>query len=181
VPGSVAERLVSGVACPVAVAPHGYGDAENEELDLVGVAFDGSEESQGALEAAVELTRRASAGLRVITVRQPLAFGAMPVSANRPADSINRLLEQSLRSAHDAAVAAHSGMVNVEGVFRPGSPTQVLAEESRELDLLVAGSRGYGPVGAVLLGGATHGLLRSAECPLMIIPRGRGPELREAP
>jgi nucleotide-binding universal stress UspA family protein len=41
----------------------------------------------------------------------------------------------------------------------------------------VAGSRGYGPIGAVLLGGTTHALLRSAECPVLITPRGRRLEL----
>jgi len=174
VPGSVAERLVSGGACPVAVAPHGYADDEAEELTVVGVAFDGSEESQRALKAGVGLARNAAARLRVITVNERLAFGAVPVSADRPEDSVNRVIERGLRGAHDAAVAAHSGELTVAGVFRTGNPAQVLAEESREVGLLVAGSRGYGPVGAVLLGATTHGLLRSASCPLLITPRGRG-------
>lgn len=47
--------------------------------------------------------------------------------------------------------------------------------------MLVAGSRGYGPLGAVLLGGTTHELLRSAECPLLITPRGRGLEFGDLP
>ena len=174
VPGSVAERLLSGGACPVAVAPHGYADDQAEELSVVGVAFDGSDESQRALEAGVGLARSAAARLRVITVNERLAFGAVPVSADRPEDSVNRVIEHGLRGAHDAAVAAHSEKLTVEGVFRTGNPAQVLAEESGEVGLLVAGSRGYGPVGAVLLGGTTHGLLRSASCPLLITPRGRG-------
>jgi nucleotide-binding universal stress UspA family protein len=180
VPGSVAERLVSGAACPVAVAPRGYGDDDAGELAVVGVAFDGSEESERALEAASALARRAAARLRIITVHQRLAFGAVPVSADAPADSANRVVEEGLRGAHDAAVAAHSRHVDVEGTFQTGSPAEVLTELSRELDLLVAGSRGYGPVGAVLLGGTTHTLLRSAECPLLITPRGRGLDLGDA-
>jgi nucleotide-binding universal stress UspA family protein len=41
-----------------------------------------------------------------------------------------------------------------------------------ELDLLVTGSRGYGPVRAVVLGGVTGRLVREAACPLVIVPRG---------
>jgi nucleotide-binding universal stress UspA family protein len=98
-PGTVAERLVSGAACAVAVAPHGYRDDEAAELAVIGVAFDGSQESQRALEDASELARRAGADLRVITVHQRLAFGAIPVSAQAPADSVNRVVEQELQYA----------------------------------------------------------------------------------
>jgi nucleotide-binding universal stress UspA family protein len=180
IPGTVAERLLSGAACPVAVAPHGYGDAEGSESEVVGVAYDTSEESARALETASALARRAGAGLRVITVHQRLAFGAVPVMASRPEDSVNRVVEQELRGAHDAAVAAASDLADVEGVFRTGSPVELLTEESRELAVLVTGSRGYGPLGAALLGSTTHDLVRSAECPLLIVPRGRALQFDDA-
>jgi hypothetical protein len=37
----------------------------------------------------------------------------------------------------------------VEGVFRTGSSRELLTEAGEDVDLLVTGSRGYGPVGAV--------------------------------
>jgi nucleotide-binding universal stress UspA family protein len=37
----------------------------------------------------------------------------------------------------------------------------------------MAGSRGYGPLGAVLLGSTTHDLARLAHCPIVITPIGR--------
>jgi len=177
VPGSVAERLLSGAGCPVAVAPHGYGDAERAAPAVVGVAFDDSEESRLALEGGRELARRAGVALRIITVVQRLAFGAVATSADAPGESANVAIQRGLRGAHEAAVDAQRDLVDVEGVFVAGHPADVLAQQSRELGLLVAGSRGYGPIGAVLLGGTTHTLLRSAECPLLIMPRGRGLQL----
>src|SRR3712207_8237 len=39
VPGSTGERLLSGAACPVAVAPRGYADRESHGLRRIGVAF----------------------------------------------------------------------------------------------------------------------------------------------
>jgi nucleotide-binding universal stress UspA family protein len=44
-------------------------------------------------------------------------------------------------------------------------PGEALPEERAELDLLVTGSRGYGPRAAVLLGTTTHSLMRTAACP----------------
>jgi hypothetical protein len=43
---------------------------------------------------------------------------------------------------------------------------------SADLDLLVTGSRGYGPRAAVLLGSTTHALMRTATCPGLVLPRG---------
>jgi nucleotide-binding universal stress UspA family protein len=50
----------------------------------------------------------------------------------------------------------------------------VLRERSGELDLLVLGSRGHGPVRAVLLGSVSSALVRSAESPVVVIPREAG-------
>jgi nucleotide-binding universal stress UspA family protein len=55
-----------------------------------------------------------------------------------------------------------------------GSPAVELASASEELDLLVCGSRGRGPAKALLLGSVTERLLRSAACPLLIVPRAAG-------
>ena len=173
VPGTVAERLLTGAACPVAVAPSGYADAASEGLSLVGVAFDGSDESRLALEGAAALASRAGARLRVITVFQRIAFGAVSSLGGVSLESVNAQLERELRETLDAAAKAHDG----EGVFLSGDAAEVLAAQSEELDLLVSGSRGYGPLGAVLLGGTTHRLLSEAACPLVITPRGKALDL----
>jgi nucleotide-binding universal stress UspA family protein len=47
-----------------------------------------------------------------------------------------------------------------------------LARQSTEVDLLVAGSRGYGPIRSVLLGGATGRLIREVACAVIVVPRG---------
>jgi nucleotide-binding universal stress UspA family protein len=52
-----------------------------------------------------------------------------------------------------------------------GDPREILTEDSGELDLLVCGSRGYGPVRAVMLGSVSRVLAHSARCPLLVVPR----------
>jgi nucleotide-binding universal stress UspA family protein len=172
VPGTVAERLLSGAAAPVAVAPAGYAESERPpELRLVGVGYDGSDEARQALDGAAALARQAGARLRIITVFQRIAFGALATPGGVSLESVNDRLRQELKEQLDEAVAAQGD--GVEGVFASGDAAEVLAAQSEELDLLVAGSRGYGPIGAVLLGGTTHRLLTGAACPLIVIPRGK--------
>jgi nucleotide-binding universal stress UspA family protein len=59
-----------------------------------------------------------------------------------------------------------------EPVLLGGDVVHELITQSTGLDLLVAGSRGYGPMRAVLLGGVTGPLLREASCPVVVVPRG---------
>ena len=66
----------------------------------------------------------------------------------------------------------------MEGRFLEGAAGELLAKESAELDLMVTGSRGYGPHAAVLLGSVTHTLMREAQCPVLVLPRGIGLDLR---
>ncbi len=57
-----------------------------------------------------------------------------------------------------------------------GSVVDVLADlDEDDVDLLVCGSRGsrgYGPVRHVLLGGVSSRLVRRAASPVLVVPRG---------
>ena len=172
-PGNIAHELLSGAACPVAIAPHGYAEQGGRPLATVGVAYDGSAEAQQALDGARQLARRASATLHIITVVEPLAFGAVPVSAMEPATSAGRRLEDEMQSVHGTAVSESREVVETQSVLARGEPADVLLQQSQQLDVLVAGSRGYGPLGAVLLGSTTRELMHGAGCPVVIVPRGR--------
>jgi nucleotide-binding universal stress UspA family protein len=60
----------------------------------------------------------------------------------------------------------------LESVEAPaGDPRTILAERSADLDLLVCGSRGYGPVRSVMLGSVSRALAHTARCPLLVVPR----------
>jgi Universal stress protein family len=43
---------------------------------------------------------------------------------------------------------------------------------SEQLDLLVMGSRAYGPARAVMLGGVSRQVVVRAACPVLVLPRG---------
>jgi hypothetical protein len=52
---------------------------------------------------------------------------------------------------------------------------------SASLDLLIVGSRDYGPVGRFVHGSTTQQLARTARCPLLVLTRAaRGAETQDA-
>lgn len=174
-PGGVGDRLLTGAAAPVGIAPHGYAEHPASRLALIGVGFDGSAESRQALTAGRVLARSSGARLRLITVFHPATFGAIATMRTGGA-SVNELAREELRRALDSVLAEEAG-VETEGRFVEGSPAEVLAGESAELDLLLTGSRGYGPRAAVLLGSTSHALMSTAACPGLITPRSAGLDL----
>jgi nucleotide-binding universal stress UspA family protein len=163
-PGSVGERLLSGAPVPVAIAPRGYSDTP-PWLGLVASAFDGSPESRLALDWAAKLAESSSRRLRVISVHMPVSFAGLGFGA----ESVDPIVRRDLEHEQHAALAAYDGLVEYR--LRDGDPARMLEETSLEADLLVMGSRGYGPLQAALLGGVSQYVVRHAACPVVIHPR----------
>jgi nucleotide-binding universal stress UspA family protein len=59
----------------------------------------------------------------------------------------------------------------VETLLKHGDPAATLEAQGVEVDLLVIGSRGYGPFRRALLGGVAAEVMRSAPCPVIVVPR----------
>jgi nucleotide-binding universal stress UspA family protein len=47
-----------------------------------------------------------------------------------------------------------------------------LALYGAAVDLLIVGSRGYGPLGRIMHGSVSEKLARTARCPLLVLTRG---------
>ena len=173
-PGSVTERLFSGATVPIAIAPAGYARHERP-LARVVCAFDGSPESRLALNWAEELTQQSDADLMVYSVHSPPAFGDVGVGRLFSRESANRTLRTKLEREQREALAGRSA----RGLVMTGDPARTLAHATKNADLLVMGSHGYGPVRAALPGGVSQYVIRHASCPVVVCPRGAG--LHEAP
>jgi len=168
-PGSVSELLLSGATVPVAVAPAGYSRRERL-LARVVCAFDGSPESRLALNWAEELTRLSDADLTVYSAHYPTAFGDVGVGGLFSRESANQALRSDLERQQREALVGRSA----RGLVMTGDPARTLARTTKNADLLVMGSRGYGPVRAALLGGVSQYVIRHASCPVVVCPRGAG-------
>jgi len=171
-PGSTAQRLLQGSPCPVALAPLGYRLRPHVELRRVSVAYDASSEGARALSAGLLVARAAGVPLRVIRVFSP-DWPVPPSMLSVP--GYVRLMpaaEEAARKELERTVAALPKDVWAEPAFLHGDPAHQLAVESEVADLLVIGSRGYGPMKSVLLGGVSGKIVRTAACPVLIVPHG---------
>ena len=65
--------------------------------------------------------------------------------------------------------------VPIETRLMDGTAVEAICKEAKYgVDLLVVGSRGWGPVRRVLLGSVSSRLLHVAPCPVLVVPRGPG-------
>jgi len=171
--GSVAERLLYGAPCPVAVAPAGFRERSDPALRVVGCAYDGSEESGIALRHAEYLARRTGASLRLLAVHeQEMIFGIDAVPAGYDPVEVSKSARERLeRKLNEAAETVRPG-VDVQRYVLEGSAVDALTSAAENgIDLLVVGSRQYGPVRRVLLGGVSAGLVRACPTSILVVPR----------
>jgi nucleotide-binding universal stress UspA family protein len=171
-PGATAERLLNGAPCAVAVVPSGYRAQQPPALRRVGVAYDGSAEARTALDAAIAAARALGASLEVVAVIASDVYGAPALMAGPGYIVVAEDVADDIRKDLEATVAALPADLHPSGVVLEGRPWRELAAHSAELDLLLVGSRGYGPLQAVILGGTSGPLMREAQCPVIALPRG---------
>ena len=163
-----ARHLLGGADCPVAVAPAGYAGGTHAGLRRVGVGFEPTPAATRALEFAYGLAARAGGTLLVVGVALPLApFAIDDLRDQTPyLDEERKTVERGL----ERELARLPLDVPRRAEARIGSPAGELADVSGELDLLVCGSHGRGPLRAAALGSVTERLLRFSACPVVIVP-----------
>ena len=166
--GGTAERVLHDAPCPVIVAPRGYAQRA-AEIRRVGVAFDGGAEARAAARWAGDFARQAGATLQLVAVLEP-RVPAYPNAAAAYAELFGSERE-ALRRRLDETLAELPDDVRPTGRLLEGRAAARIAEASDEYDFLVMGSRGYGRIGRVFLGGVARGVLAEARCPVVVIPR----------
>jgi nucleotide-binding universal stress UspA family protein len=171
--GSVAESVLAGSPVPVAIAPRGLAGSE-EGIRIVGCGFDGSPEAHEALRWAADIARRRRARLEVLAVHPRIAFAGVSSAGAFGYQSADETLRGTLEKQMRDAIASLGPGVDVSGRLLDGDPSTALVDASKEVDLLALGSRGYGPVRAVLLGSVSRGLVREGACSVVVLPRGAG-------
>ena len=171
-PGSTGERLLHGSPCSVAVVPVGYRDAVHP-IRRIGVAYNHTDEARAAVRGAAVLAEAFGAELELIGVVSAESFSTPALMGGGPSIAhLREDVEQHVQETLDTAVAAVSATVPATSVRLLGSPADELTARSHELDLLVIGSRGYGPLHSSLVGGVSGRVMRSAQCPVIVVPRG---------
>jgi nucleotide-binding universal stress UspA family protein len=171
-PGSTAERMLHGAPCAVAVVPKDYCEHAHSAIARIGVAYNGTAESKAAVAAAAEAAAALGAELTVIGVIEADTYGAPAMMGGPSYNTLRKDIEAAVRKDLESVVAdLPEGVRGVDACLE-GDPAERLIAASERLDLLVIGSRGYGPLRAVLAGGVSGRVIRGAHCPVIVVPRG---------
>lgn len=164
--GDDTRTSLNGAPCAVAIATRGYAE-HPVPIATIGVGYDSSPESEVALGAARDLAARNRALVRVLEVVAIPNYAFTGFGAPALGESI----ETMLREAGERMAA----LQGVEGRAVYGLAGEELAAFGDELQLLVVGSRGYGPMKRLILGSTSDYLQRHARCSLLVLPRSATP------
>jgi len=179
-PGTTADQILHVAPCAVAVAPAGFARHDTRALGLVGAAVNGDDETERVARLAAANARRAQATLRLITVVEhhdtagPFATGGPGYGSL--ADALRELATTTL----ERATAAAGADLRIERTVFEGLAADELVRASAEVDLLVVGSRGFGPMRRIVPGSTSAKVLRAAECPVLVLPRRASEGIDEA-
>lgn len=170
--GSVATQLISLTRCPVAVLRSGTPVPAPDAPVVAGVQY--GRPFAPVLDAAFEEADRRGVELVVVHAWQLDAStivdgvdleGLPPEEAQqREMALLTRNLAEIARSHPDVEVTVHAE--------RDGT-AESLARYSTDAALLVIGSRGRSEIGGVFLGSVSQRMVRSANCPVLVVRDGR--------
>ena len=140
---------------------------DNEGIDRILIATDGSPGSLVAAEEGVRLAKALGADVTFVAV----AHAPLPVLGE---PYYQRALSENLGTMRTALAKttpyAEERHVKYETELLEGSPAEVVLEiaRSRDVDLIVVGSRGLGTVRGALLGSVSSEIVHHADRPVLV-------------
>ena len=170
---STGERVIAGAPCPVAMPPRGWRDRASHDLGRIVVAFVPTPDGREALRVAAMLALRVGARLHLVTV----VAGPAEVMSYRIGEDVDRMYvsaaKETFEQSIEQAISELASDITASGEVIVGDdPVEMLAAMANSsFDAFFVGSRGYGPIRRVLLGGVASRLLRRLDIPAVIVPR----------
>jgi nucleotide-binding universal stress UspA family protein len=156
-------------SAPESVAVIPDGTVVKRRFERIVVGLDGSPEALAAVDMAAGLARTTGARLRL----QVVVDDRRPAWARRAVTPWSASVEE-LRGAADALLertVAGLSDVDAEGAVTVGNPILELTDASKWSDLLVLGSRRWGPVARLALGSTAEAVVRRGAGPVLVLPR----------
>jgi nucleotide-binding universal stress UspA family protein len=169
--GDRTRQLLGQFKCALAVAPRGL-YAHPRRLRRIGAGWDGGPESEAALALARSIALGAGADVQVQAIvddrTPPFARSGLGLVAGGWDEVIEAEMD---RLREQATAAASSTATKVKVAVSRGRPSDALLELSETVDLLLIGSRRWGPSARLLLGSTGEALMHGSACPVLAVPR----------
>jgi nucleotide-binding universal stress UspA family protein len=160
--GDDTRSALNGAPCAIAIASLGYAEHPTP-LARIGVGYDGSPESELALQTARELAQATRASVEALEVISLPTYGYTGILPPLTGKGLDEMLQE--------ASARMEKLPEVKGQAVCGLTGEELAAFANTVDLLIVGSRGYGPMKRMMLGSTSGYLERHARCSLLVLPR----------
>ena len=174
--GSVTEKVIRKVPCPILVVPPRAPDVPpNRPIQFRRIlcAIDFSESSLAALAGALSMAEESDAHLTLLhVIEMPPELRENPLAPDFDVDRIHAAAEaEALRRLRDLVPDAARTYCTVETAVLEGRAyRQVLRRAAEEkADLIVMGVHGRGALDLLVFGSNTHQVIRAATCPELIV------------
>lgn len=129
------------------------------------VAYDGSEDSQTALDLAASLDWPMGSQIQVMSVVDSMPYYALH---GLPTEVRQRVAVEA--SDHDEIAARFHDALQLERELRVGRPASVIVQEAEAMDadIVILGSRGHGLLDGARLGSVSAEVVDHAPCPVLV-------------
>lgn len=160
--GDDTRAALNGAPCAVAIAVRGYAE-HPMPIATIGVGYDGSPESTHALAVARKVATRNRSLVKALHVVMLPSYAMAGIATPAIGESVDSLLQDAQTEMEE--------LKDVDGRAVYGLPGEELVSFGKDLDLMVVGSRSYGPVRRLMLGSTSNHLERHGLCSLLVLPR----------
>lgn len=173
--GRTGRQVLHGAACAIALAAHGVAGENGAQpfaLRRIVVGVDRSPEARAALAVARGLAAGAGARLTAVAVVDDrLPATVAPAGMAMELVQWDDLVAANREQAETLLAELTQEAPGLETELRVGDPGEELAAAAGDADLLVIGSRRWGPLSHLVVGSTGEELVREAPCSLLLVPR----------
>jgi nucleotide-binding universal stress UspA family protein len=147
-------------------------------MNRILIGTDGSPGARAAVEEGLDLARRLGAAVTLVAVRRAIPLLGDPFYQRRLSEQL-----RNARAVLDEAKAEADRLgVDADYEILEGDAVDEILRAARygEVDLIVIGSRGLGPVAGAVLGSVSRALVQYSPIPVLVVKERVGAR-REAP
>ncbi len=175
--GSVTERLMRTLTCPLLVLPS-EDTAEEDQVRRrfpftnILVAYDFSKDSEQAFSTSLSIAQEFESNLHIVHVVEPTAYKDFLKFPGAPGEPLPADIHDSLKEGILELVPMEAfNWCDIQAEILVGKPYAELVSYAGEkgIDLIALGVRGHGKVEELLVGSTTDRVIRRAPCPVLSV------------
>ena len=174
--GSVTERLIRGITCPILIITPPAKDAvaispKGLEIKKILVGCDFSPDSGRALDVGLSLAQEFQAELHLVHVIEPFAYRDSFLPTNVMAQISQKLEPEMVEKLSDRIPEDVENWCEVKTEMLTGKPhREIRLYAAKEgIDLIVLGVRGRSLVESLMIGSTTDRVIRQVSCPVLSV------------